>query len=150
LIDELTDPATLDAVDALIVPLFHVGDVHPVVPPGLPLVDVNFVPDATPALELASLAPDRTVTVVSRSPRGIEVLASIVRQYFRGEVSESLLGTGSADLSDIDIVLYNNGSALSDDELATARRVIKLTSIVDSRSAASLRPRLDGLPVRVA
>ncbi|MDA3023110.1 MAG: GntR family transcriptional regulator [Actinomycetota bacterium] len=149
LIDDVGAPGRLDGVDALIVPLFHVGEVRAVAPDTLPLIEVAFVPDSEPVLELASLEPDEVVVIASRSQRGLDVLSSIVRQYFRGEVRELLVGPGPADLSGYGIVVHNNGSGLTDDEVASAPRAIKLTFTIDGRSVASLRPRLERLRGRV-
>ena len=149
LIDDIGAPGQLDAVDALVVPLFHLGEVRAVVPDDLPLIEVAFVPDSGPILALASLEPDAVVFIASRSQRGLNVLSSIVRQYFRGEISECLVGSGPADLSGYGIVVYNNGSGLAEDEIATSPRAIKLTFTIDGRSVASLRPRLELLRGRV-
>jgi GntR family transcriptional regulator len=147
LVSEVGLPGRLDGVDALIVPLFHVGEVRAVAPEGMPVVEVAFVPDSAPVLEIASIARDKAVSVASRSQRGLEVLASVVRQYFLGEVQELLIGEGPADLGGHGIVIHNNGSELTDAEIATAARAIKLTTAIDGRSVASLRPRLDRLSV---
>jgi DNA-binding transcriptional regulator YhcF (GntR family) len=147
LIDDIATPGVLDGIDALVVPLFHVSELRAVAPEDLPIVDVAFVPDQEPVLAIASVDPQEEVVVASRRRRGLEVLTSIVRQYFHGEVRELLVGPGPADFGAHGIVVHNNGSGLTDDEIATSRLAIKLTTTIDGRSVSLLRPRLEQLRV---
>ncbi len=143
LIDEL--PHVVRAVDdpVIAVPLFHLGDVRRLEIPAVPVVELTFVPDPHSLIELASLDPGAVVTVASRYERGVDRLASIVRQYFGGEVDARLLDTSEADFSGVDVLVYNNASGLTDTELASAPTSIRLSVILDGSSASTLRARVD-------
>ena len=145
LLDDLG--ASLASVDDAIitVPLFHLGEVRGTDIGDAPIVELSFVPEFESLVELASLDSTTTLTVASRYPRGVERLASLVRQYFGGPVEERLLTGDKTDLSDVEMLVYNNGSRLHDDELASAPATLKLSVALDGNSASSLRGRLDGL-----
>jgi DNA-binding transcriptional regulator YhcF (GntR family) len=143
LLDDLEAALTKPGDTVIAVPLFHFGEVRRAAFPEIPIVGLSFVPDSSCLLELASLDPSTRVTVASRSDRGVERLASLAHQYFGGDVEARLLTEAEADFSDVEILVYNNGSMLRAAELATAPATIKIESVLDGASAATLRQRID-------
>lgn len=146
MIDELeatVRAARDDGIDpVVIVPLFHLGEIRALDLPEVPVVDIAFIPDPQSLLQIASLDPDTTVTVASRLPRGVDRLASIVRQYFGGEVVERLLTDEEEDLSGAEVLVHNNASQLSMAERRSAQREIMLSVILEGRSTATLGERI--------
>lgn len=144
LIDELEATVReLSAPPVIAVPLFHLHDVRQLELGGAPVIELDFIPDPQSLLAIASLDPTVPVTVASRYARGVDRLASVVRQYFGGVVVERLLGPDDTDLSDAEVVVHNNASGLRPVELASIRHEIKITVILEGRSAASLSDRVE-------
>lgn len=143
LMDDLADDWT-DRFDVVAVPLFHLADVA-AKPPGLDrVVELNFVPAAEVLRRIATLDVRCRVMVVLPTRRGIELISSLVRQYFAGRIETHMGGADDIPALEVgDVLVTTHALGLSDNQVASLQEVIQVDWELDQHSARTFRLRVE-------
>jgi DNA-binding transcriptional regulator YhcF (GntR family) len=147
LVPLLLDDASPEVVaefDVVAVPLFHVSDLGGIVEDFSKVVELNFHPSAKALRALATLDPSTRVVVSAPTERGIERMASLTRQYFRGDpATHHSLADPIDILFDHDVVVHTHAAQLDPEVIAQLPLSILIEWELDPSSSATFRTRIE-------
>lgn len=148
LIDDLDQSEGHADYDLIATPLFHFAEVLQKVGDDTKILELSIDASKATLRKIATLDPERLVSVAAPTAAGAERTAALVRTIFRGQVKEIVPTTGKAELhGPLDVLIYVNALELDEDDLSHARETIRIDWQLDGNSADALRSRVASLRV---
>jgi len=146
LIRDLASKDATEHYDLIVTPLFHFAEILEAIGDESKILELNFGASSKTLRQIATLSPDRVITVAATNSGGAERIAGLVHTVFRGTVELYLDEVDRINnLDRFDVLVYVNALQLADHDIERANTAIQIDWQLEGSSADLLRNRLQGL-----
>ncbi len=146
LIGDLASKDATEHYDLIVTPLFHFAEILEVTGDESRILELNFGASSKTLRQIATLSPDRVITVAATNSGGAERIAGLVHTVFRGEVELYFDEPDRINnLNSFDVLVYVNALQLADHDIERATTAIRIDWQLEGSSADLLRSRLQEL-----